>query len=148
MQYTAYGRSGLRDLLHWVVMKHALKKLSTSISVTVTVDEAGVYARQRFRFAPPGREVKKYRVSVGQSASSGCRKIWIKCARQWVRRLCSQRCPGGCDCPEDGRVLDQPNIEVTKLVPFTTLEFEAKIDVQRRSHSVIITQRQKRWLKG
>ena len=30
---------------------------------------------------------------------------------------------------EDVRVLDQPNIEVTKLVPFTTLEFEAKIDV-------------------
>ena len=36
---------------------------------------------------------------------------------------------------EDVRVLDQPNIEVTKLVPFTTLEFEAKIDVLPGDHT-------------
>ncbi len=112
-------------------MKHTLKKLSdTSVAVTVIVDEAEFTRAKDYAVTRLGREVKVQGFRKGKVPAAVVEKnIDPSVLASESVEYAVNAALNDVIAAEDLRVLDQPKIDVTKLVPFTTLEFKAEIDV-------------------
>ncbi|MFZ1458565.1 MAG: trigger factor [Candidatus Saccharimonadales bacterium] len=112
-------------------MKHTLTKTSdTSVSVVVTVDEAEFTKAKDFAVSRLSRDVKVQGFRKGKVPSKVAEKnIDPNVLASESVEYAVNAALNDIIATEDLRVLDQPKIEVTKLVPFTTLEFTAVIDV-------------------
>ena len=112
-------------------MKHTLKKLSdTKVVVTVVASEVEFVKAKDFAVTRLGRDVKVAGFRKGKVPSAVVEKnIDPNMLASEAVEYAVNAALNDVIATEDLRVLDQPKIDVTKLVPFTTLEFSAEIDV-------------------
>ncbi|MGB3023237.1 MAG: trigger factor [Candidatus Saccharimonadales bacterium] len=112
-------------------MKHTISKLSdTSVAVTVIVDEAEFTRAKDYAVTRLGREVKVQGFRKGKVPAAVVEKnIDPSVLASESVEYAVNAALNDVIAAEDLRVLDQPKIDIIKLVPFTTLEFKAEIDV-------------------
>jgi trigger factor len=112
-------------------MKHTLKKLSdTRVSVTVTADADEINAAKHAAVKELGRAVKVQGFRKGKVPAAVIEKNIDPNAlgTETVEHAINLTLNKVIDL-EELRVLDQPKIELTKFVPFDTLEYSAEIEI-------------------
>lgn len=112
-------------------MKHTLKKLSdTQVLVTVTANEEDLAGAKETALKHLSREVKIPGFRKGKVPANVAEKhldpnlLGTETAEHAVNATLNEVVK-----IEELRVLDRPNIELKKFVPYTELEFEATIDI-------------------
>lgn len=112
-------------------MKHTLKKTAdTTVHVTVTVDEQEFTAAKDAAVKQLARDVKVQGFRTGKVPAHIAEKnldpnILTNHTVEYALNAALNQLIEA----EDLRVLDQPQVEVSKLVPFSLLEFTADIEV-------------------
>ncbi len=112
-------------------MKHTLKKLSdTQVSVVVTCGETEFGAAKQFAVKQLSRSVKVPGFRKGKVPAAVVEKnLDPNALASEALDYAINRALTDVVRAEELRVLDQPKIEVTKMVPYTLLEFSAVIDI-------------------
>lgn len=112
-------------------MKHTLKKLSdTQVVVSVAVDEATLTTAKTHALSHLGKSVKVQGFRKGKVPAAVIEKnvdqnaLGTETVESAINLALNQII-----ADENLRVIDQPAIEIKKFVPFSTLEFDATIDV-------------------
>ena len=112
-------------------MKHTLKKLSdTQVEVTVTVSEQDLLEAKTLALKHLSREVKVQGFRKGKVPANVAEKhIDPNALGSEVMNNAINATLNQVVTVEEIRVLDQPNVDIKKFVPFTEMEFVAVIDV-------------------
>lgn len=112
-------------------MKHTLKKLSdTQVEITVTASAEDLHEAKEVALKRLARELKVPGFRKGKVPANVAEKnldpnvLGSETLQHAVNTTLEEVIS-----VENVRVLDRPSINVTKFVPFTELEYEAKIDV-------------------
>lgn len=112
-------------------MKHTLKKTSdTLVSITASVTEAELTKAKNTALTHLSKQVKVQGFRAGNVPPALAEKnLDPNVLGNEVLEQAINTCINEIIEIEELRVLDQPKIDVTKFVPFTTLEFTAEIDI-------------------
>ncbi|MGB3009241.1 MAG: trigger factor [Candidatus Saccharimonadales bacterium] len=111
-------------------MKHTIKRDETTVTATVVVDESEFTAAKDAAVKQLAKSVKVQGFRKGKVPAKVAEKnIDPATLASEATEYAINRALNDVIALEDLRVLDQPKVDVKKLVPFTTLEFTAVIDV-------------------
>ncbi len=111
-------------------MKHTIKRADTTVTATVVVEETEFIAAKDAAVKQLSRTIKVQGFRKGKVPAKVAEKnIDPTTLTTEATEYAINRALNDVIAVEDLRVLDQPKIDVKKLVPFTTLEFTAEIEV-------------------
>lgn len=111
-------------------MKHTIKRSNTTVTATIVVDETEFTAAKDAAVKQLAKSVKVQGFRKGKVPAKVAEKnIDPATLASEATEYAINRALNDVIALEDLRVLDQPKVDVKKLVPFTTLEFTAVIDV-------------------
>ncbi len=111
-------------------MKHTIKRSNTTVTATIVVDETEFIAAKDAAVKQLAKSVKVQGFRKGKVPAKVAEKnIDPATLASEATEYAINRALNDVIALEDLRVLDQPKVDVKKLVPFTTLEFTAVIDV-------------------
>ena len=111
-------------------MKHTIKRDETTVTATVVVDESEFTAAKDAAVKQLAKSVKVQGFRKGKVPAKVAEKnIDPATLASEATEYAINRALNDVIALEDLRVLDHPKVDVKKLVPFTTLEFTAVIDV-------------------